>query len=138
MKAGYVFVLVVAGWALPVFRELKFFSWAWDYMAEVGSINASNDFNYAKSIGIAYLAGIGVMLLLGWMLTRARTGVLRVSMGLAFMSVAHVIWLKPEEPVHLFPWFAPFRFVVMMGALGLVGVASCRDNAVKIQSSSSP
>ena len=132
MKARYIFVLVVAGWALPVFRELKFFSWAWDYTTEAGSINASNDFNYAKSIAIAYLVGIGVMLLLGWMLTRARTGVLWVSMGLALMSVVHVIWLKPEEPIHLFPWFAPFRFVVMMGALGLIGVASNRDHAVKL------
>jgi hypothetical protein len=132
MKAKYILALVVAVWALPVFRELKFFSWAWNYMAESGSINASNDFYYAKSIAIAYLVGIGVMLLLGWMLTRARTGVLRVSMGLALMSVVHVIWIKPEEPIHLFPWFVPFRFVVMMVALGLTGVASYRDHAVKL------
>lgn len=128
MKVKLALLVSIGLWVLPTVRMLRFGKWAWDYHSGSGSINSQNDLDYAARLGLAYLVGIFSMLLLCWLLSRRQTAVLWSLWSISCLCVAHATWIAPEVPIVLFPFFAPLRFGLTMGAVGVIGMASLFDS----------
>jgi hypothetical protein len=115
-------VLFTALWALPLARAVAFFRWAQDYFGETGSLNASNDLHFSIWLLGCYLISLVAALAFAWLLSRRPRLWLLFPAALLAFAAGEVLWLRPEEPIHLFPTMNPWRPVFY--SMIAVGVAA--------------
>jgi len=119
-------ILVIGLWTMPLARAMQHVGWSWQYHQETQSINASNDLTYGIALLISYEVALLVSVGLAYQFVRTRQLLLLIPLTLALAESVSINYIKPEEPIVLFPVIHPLRPAACYIALGIAGFALFR------------
>ena len=121
-KAGFLlYGLTILLWILPMMRCGKFYDYTSGQYRETNSINAFNDYAYARELMIMYIVGFSASIYLVWLHGRTKNKRLFVLISVAAAGTATIISLEPEHVIilfTLFPWFLYIAFYLILAAIG--------------------
>jgi hypothetical protein len=126
-----VLFFVMALWALPIERAIRYLVYATQIYREAESINAYNDYGYGWRLLVSYIIGLASMS--GIVLAIHLTGWKWLWLPLTIMAfiTCEVIKGKPEEVIVFFRAINPVMLGLFYFALGFPGLFAIADLRMK-------
>jgi len=110
---AYAVAVLFALWAFPFVRVISLFRDSQAYLAETGSINASNDLSFSSTLLVSYIISLAAAFIVAWLYSRSCSWLLIFPVAILGYSVVEVLRVRPEEVIVLFPVMRPWRPAIL-------------------------